>query len=98
MPMLARMATSWSWTRNGVRNSIAIKPEVSAIDLKKAVTAALLRNAQLEGRSITVTVDKSTITLSGNVHTCAERHQADATAWSAPGVAGVVNDIVVSHE
>jgi osmotically-inducible protein OsmY len=79
-----------------LHNTVTIKPEVSAAGLKTKITTALHRNAQLEGKGISVTADNSVVTLTGKVKTCAERHQADMTAWSAPGVTGVTNDLVVS--
>ena len=43
-----------------------------------------------------MTIDNSAVTLTWKVRTCAERHQADMTAWSAPGVTSVTNDLIVS--
>jgi osmotically-inducible protein OsmY len=79
-----------------LHNTVTIKPEVSATGLPTKITTALVRNAQLEGKDIAVTADNSAVTLTGKVRTCAERHQADMTAWSAPGVTSVTNDLVVS--
>ena len=56
----------------------------------------LAGNAQLEGKGIAVTIDNSAVTLTWKVRTCAERHQADMTAWSAPGVTSATNDLIVS--
>jgi osmotically-inducible protein OsmY len=82
----------------GLCNSITIEPKVSATGLKKTITAALDRNAQLKKRGISVATDKDTVILTGKVRTCAERHQADMTAWSAPGVTSVANQLVVAPE
>jgi osmotically-inducible protein OsmY len=79
-----------------LRNTITIKPKVSAAGLKTKITTALVRNAQLKEKGIGVTADNSAVTLTGKVRTCAERHQADMTAWSAPGVTSVTNDLIVS--
>ena len=80
----------------GLRNSITIEPKVSATGLKKTITAALDRNAQLKKRGISVATDEDAVILTGKVRTCAERHQADMTAWSAPGVTSVANQLVVA--
>jgi osmotically-inducible protein OsmY len=80
----------------GLRNSITIEPKVPATALKKTVSAALDRNALLKKRGISVATDKDTVILTGKVRTCAERHQADMTAWSAPGVTNVANQLVVA--
>jgi osmotically-inducible protein OsmY len=36
-----------------------------------------------------------TIFLSGTVHSLHEKGEAERTAWSAPGVVGVVNELTV---
>jgi osmotically-inducible protein OsmY len=79
-----------------LRNTVTIKPQLSAAGLKTKITTALVRNAQLEEKGIAVTADDSVVTLTGKVRTCAERHQADMTAWSAPGVTSVTNQLVVA--
>jgi osmotically-inducible protein OsmY len=80
----------------GLRNTITTEPKVSATGLKTKITIALVRNAQLQGKGIAVTADNSDVTLSGKVQTSAERHQADMTAWSAPGVTSVANHLIVA--
>jgi len=79
-----------------LRNTVTLEPEVPATGLKTKITSALVRNAQLEEKGIAVTADDSAVTLTGKVRTCAERHQADMTAWSAPGVTSVTNQLVVA--
>jgi osmotically-inducible protein OsmY len=81
---------------SGLTNTITISPKVEAVDLKETITAALGRNAQLKGKGIAVTADRGAVTLTGKVGTCAERHQADMTAWSAPGVTNVTNGLIVA--
>lgn len=81
----------------GVSNSISVKPTVTPVGLKTAITAALVRNAQLEGSAITVTTDGGHITLEGAVHSWAERRQADTAAWSAPGVTNVSNHLRIAN-
>jgi len=79
----------------GLHNTVTITPEVAAVGLKKTIGKALVRNAQLEGKGIAVSAEKSAVTLTGKVQTCAERHQAGMTAWSAPGVTAVANQVTV---
>ncbi len=78
-----------------VRNSIRIKPRVGANGLKDKIAAAFRRNAQLDADSIGIEEHHGEITLSGKVHSWSEREQAFSTAWSAPGVVHVDNQIVV---
>ncbi len=79
----------------GFYNDVTIKPTVSAVGLEATIGAALVRNAQLEGRNITVSADGSAVTLEGTVHTASERRQANLAAWSAPGVSSVMNHLQV---
>jgi len=79
----------------GVHNTITIEPTVSTVGLKSAISAALVRSARLEGKDITVAADSGVVTLEGTVHSPFERRQASFAAWSAPGVTGVTNRLVV---
>jgi osmotically-inducible protein OsmY len=78
-----------------VRNSIRVKPNVVATDLKDKIAAAFRRSAQLDADSIFIEEHHGEITLRGQVHSWAEREQAFTTAWSAPGVTHVSNEINV---
>ncbi len=60
-----------------------------------AITDALLLDAQLEACNITVVADGGHITLEGKVHGWSEHHRADRSAWSAPGVSRVTNNLRV---
>jgi osmotically-inducible protein OsmY len=79
----------------GVVNGITIQPTVSTVGLKGAISAALVRSARLEAKDITVSADSGNVTLEGTVHSPYERRQASAAAWSAPGVTGVTNHLIV---
>jgi osmotically-inducible protein OsmY len=78
-----------------VRNSIRVKPSAVATQLKEKIAAAFRRNAQLDANSISIEEHHGEITLRGQVHSWAEREQAFSTAWSAPGVRHVANEINV---
>lgn len=78
-----------------VRNSIRIRPSVAAIGLKEKIAAAFRRNAQLDANTITIEEQGGEITLRGKVRSWAEREQAYQTAWAAPGVFHVNNEITV---
>ena len=80
----------------GLVNLIRIKPRIAANDVKRSITQAFHRSAQLDANSITVTVSGGQITLSGTVRTWFEHDQAAQTAWSAPGVTAVHNEIQVT--
>jgi osmotically-inducible protein OsmY len=47
--------------------------------------------------AITVNVEGNTATLSGVVHSYAEREDVEDAAWLAPGITEVDNDITVAY-
>jgi osmotically-inducible protein OsmY len=80
----------------GVTNSIALTPHAPPADVKAAIDAAVLRNAQLNSRQITVDVNGGAVTLRGTVRSWAERRQAEYVAWAASGVTAVKSDLAVT--
>ncbi|WP_309620353.1 BON domain-containing protein [Salinibacterium sp.] len=81
-----------------VVNAIIIQPAVSTDDVKDAISTAIVRSAQHEGDGITVVADgDGAVTLTGNVHSWAERRQSEHTAWSARGVTSVTNKLRVHN-
>jgi osmotically-inducible protein OsmY len=79
----------------GLDNQITIKPRASGKDIRSEITAALTRQAMREARHITVEVEGGEVTLRGKVHSLAEREAAVGAAFSAPGVARVVDKLEV---
>jgi len=79
----------------GIDNKISLNQPAPAAGTKAAVEAAMLRNAQLDARQITVDVSGSELTLHGTVGSWAEHRQAGYTAWAATGVTSVRNDLLV---
>ena len=80
----------------GVRNAIIVKPRVSPSDVKNKIEQALKRSAELDARRISVLADGSKITLLGAVRSWIEKDEAVQTAWAAPGVDYVDDQLVVS--
>jgi osmotically-inducible protein OsmY len=80
----------------GVTNLIVVKSRVSPSDLKQTIEKALLRNAEIDARNITVEVQGSKVILHGTVRSYAEKKAAEEAVWSTPGVTEVENHIVVS--
>jgi osmotically-inducible protein OsmY len=75
-----------------VVNKITVKPEKPVIgDVRKAIEQALERRAEREARQIHVDVRDGTVTLTGPVHSWAERKSVLAAARFTPGV-GAVED------
>jgi len=79
-----------------VDNAILIKPRVKPGDIKHMIEDAFRRNAEVDASHISVKAEGATVTLSGRVRTWSERAQAQQTAWFAPGVSQVKNEITIS--
>lgn len=81
-----------------VLNTIHIRPTAMAGNIKTAIGAALVRNAQLESKHITVTANAAgVVTLEGSVGSWAERRQAEYASWAAPGVTDVVDHLKIAY-
>jgi osmotically-inducible protein OsmY len=78
-----------------VRNCIQVKPILVAGDVKADIEAAFKRNAAVDADHVAVEVRGSEVTLRGEVRSWAERDQASQTAWSAPGVINVLDELTV---
>jgi osmotically-inducible protein OsmY len=79
----------------GVTNDIRITPTVSTTDIKHKIEDAFRRSAALDASRVTVDANGSEVILRGEVHSWFEHDQAQATAWSAPGVTNVKNEISI---
>jgi osmotically-inducible protein OsmY len=80
----------------GVNNTIKLKPRAEPSEIKRKIQQAFRRNAEVDSNRIMVEADGSAVTLKGTVRSWIEREEAERAAWAAPGVATVVNQIVVS--
>ena len=79
----------------GVNNLIKISNAVAVGDVRERIMAAFKRSATADAAALSVTADGSTVKLSGKVHGRHERQVAERTAWAAPGVFFVEDNIVV---
>jgi len=81
----------------GVSDTIAIKPKVSSTAVKSDIEAALKRGATADAKKISVEVRGADVTLSGTVQSWSERNLARNSAWAAPGVGNVVDNMTIAY-
>jgi osmotically-inducible protein OsmY len=79
----------------GVTNDIRITPTVKTADVRDKIEAAFRRSAEIDARRVNVTAQDGKVILSGNVHSWAERREAERAAWAAPGVSQVDDRLTV---
>ena len=82
------------WGVTGVSNQITIKPAANAGNIKSDIMVALNRS-WFSPENINVSALDGEVTLTGTVDDWDERALAGTTAWAAPGVTLVTNDIRV---
>ena len=80
-----------------VANNITLKQKVEAKDIKNKIQTAFTRAADIDAKKISVEVDGHTVTLKGTVRSWAEKEEARKTAYAAPGVYNVKNEIRVEY-
>ncbi len=79
----------------GISNEVTLRTRPKAANLSRKIEEALTRQALREAKHIQVDVDRTTVKLSGTVHSWQERDAAQGVAWSAPGVHAVINELRV---
>ena len=79
----------------GVTNNITVQPRVKTMDVRDKIEAAFKRSAEIDARRVHVTAQDGKVILSGNVHSWAERQEAERAAWAAPGVTQVEDRLAV---
>ena len=77
----------------GVSNSITLKPETSAAQVKEKIEKALQRQATKDTNSIHIATAGSTVTLTGHASSWQSIEDAANAAWGAPGVTEVVDNV-----
>ena len=80
----------------GIVNNIVIAPTVKSADVKRKIEDALKRHAEIESKSIRVTVkENDAVLLEGTVENWDERYAVENAAWSAPGVRSVEDRLAI---
>ena len=76
-----------------VHNSITLKPQASAAQVKEKVQAALQRQATADANSIHIDTSGGKVTLTGHASSWQSIEDAASAAWAAPGVTEVVDQV-----
>jgi len=79
----------------GISDNIGIKATAVPTNLTNRIQDALVRQAMREAKRIEIATDGGVVTLSGQVHSWAERSAVEGATWSAPGVSRVNNLLTV---
>jgi osmotically-inducible protein OsmY len=85
------------WGVVGVTNMIAVRARPTPLELKHRIEEALVRSAETDARRIEVELKDGKVVLKGTVRSWAEREEAERTAWLAPGITHVVNQIELAY-
>ena len=78
-----------------VRNSIKTRTSLEPDHIKHRIEESFRRLAQADADRIVVDTAGSEVVLRGEVRSWSERDQAQRSAWSAPGVTNVKNELTV---
>lgn len=76
-----------------VVNNLALMPRASSVETKSHIEAAFQRQAHLDAGKLDVTVNGTTVTLTGTVSSNAEKQAANSAAWHSPHVSNVINHL-----
>jgi len=79
----------------GLMNDIVVQPTVKTLNVRDKIEAAFKRSAEVDARRVNVTTTDGKVILSGNVHSWAERNEAERAAWAAPGVTAVEDRLTI---
>lgn len=82
----------------GMRNDIRLIPILGKRDMKEIIRDALRGNARLHVDDLSVDIPSDgRVVLAGEAAPCAKRDEAVATAWCAPGVTHVDDEILIEY-
>lgn len=79
----------------GVSNEISIKPRVNVANLSDDIRHAMHRSWFFDDNTVNVSAKGGKVELSGTVESWSDWDAAQSTAWAAPGVTAVENNIAI---
>jgi osmotically-inducible protein OsmY len=72
-------------------------PPPDVHDVQESIKKAFKRSAKVDAKNVKVTTSNGTVTLDGTVRSWLEHDQAVETAWAAPGVRNVDDQLRVAY-
>ncbi len=81
----------------GIDNRVSVVGAAPSDDLAARIRQAFLRSSTIDDTKITITLDDRSVVLDGTVRSYSAMQEAVRTAQAAPGVAGVVNRLVIEQ-
>lgn len=81
-----------------VSNLIIVTPAVLAVDVRKKINEAFHRSATIDSEKVKIDAIGSKVVLTGTVRSLAEKEDAEAAVWAAPGVTTVDNRLTIAVE
>jgi osmotically-inducible protein OsmY len=79
----------------GISNQITLKPRVDVSIISANIVRALHRSWLLDPKTISVSAQRGKVRLTGAVYSHHDRRLAVETAWAAPGVTDVEDEITI---
>ena len=79
----------------GIINNVKLVPRLTANEIKQKIRLAFHRNATIDAEKIDVQTDGNKVILNGKVKSWMEKNEAENTAWLAPGVIEVENNLEI---
>jgi len=80
----------------GLSNQTTLRPKVDVPHIRNNIEHALRRAWFFDEGNLTVSADGGTVRLGGTVHSLHDRQAVESTAWAAPGVTDVIDEISIT--
>ncbi len=93
----AKQAVRYLLGVKGVSDQITIKSTVTVASIKDDIQSALKRRFRSDGNHITISVNGGDVTLSGTVHSWADRNMVTHAAWGTAGVHKVTDNLTMTY-
>ncbi|MFN0246965.1 MAG: BON domain-containing protein [Kofleriaceae bacterium] len=91
----ARVAQHITGVRGVINQIVVIEPRVAPHAIRAAIVEALSRQAERETRALQIDIVDGRVTLTGDVHSAAERRAIVGAVMGADGVEQVVSNLHV---